>query len=382
MKPIEECILELTANDNKLPLLLAVDDDDITRDLAELALMGVFHVQGVESGEACLKALESHKADLVLLDVEMPGINGYETCRRIKGGDHADTPVIFLSSHDAIEDRLMGYEAGGDDYMVKPFEPDELKSKAINLLRMRRAHEQQKEMACFASKTAMTAMTSLGEMGVLIETMKRFNGSNTLRTLAEAGLEGLALYGLSGAIQIRTPAETLTCTEEGDAPPLVTSVVNHMMTMDRISSFKSRMCVTYEWVTLLVNNMPEDDPERYGRLRDHLAMMAEGANVRVQAIMMTSALDMVVKDLTKTLAEIDEGQRQSCASINLAINNLNDSIARAFLSLGLTESQEDFLARLIRENVDSILAAESCGLDVQDRMSALIQELKGLGNKQ
>ncbi|MDO8891307.1 MAG: EAL domain-containing protein [Sulfurimicrobium sp.] len=370
---------ERDMNNDDLPRILNVDDDAMMRELTEDMLGGSFQVLAARNGEECLGMLQKAKVDLILLDVEMPGIDGYETCRRLKADDDlADIPVIFLSGHDHIEDRLKGYEAGGEDYIVKPFDPVELESKVKNLLRLRRERDQQKEMASYASSTAMTAMTSMSEMGALIETMKSFNACNTLIALADACLAGLAQYGLQGAVQIRTPAETLTRTEEGEASPLIVSVVNHMTKMERISCFKSRMCITYEHLSLLINNMPEEDPERYGRLRDHLAMMADGANVRVEGIMLGNALNSVVEKLTGTLAKIDEAQRQSRAAINLGFNAFNDEVDRAYISLGLTDAQEAFMSKTIRAGIDKILNAESASLEVQNRLSSLIQELKGL----
>lgn len=371
---------ECDVNTDDLPAILLVDDESMLRGVACDSLGQAFRMLSAESGLECLTLLETHKADLVLLDVEMPGIDGYETCRRIRGNDNlADIPVIFLSGHDAIEDRLMGYEAGGDDYVVKPFEPMELTNKITNLLRLYRERKQHKEMASFAGRTAMTAMTSMGELGGLIETMKRFNACNTLSALVDATLAGLALYDLRGAVQIRSSDQTLTRTEVGDAPPLVISIIKHMATADRISFFKSRLCITYEYASLLVSNMPVDDEERYGRLRDHLAMLAEAANVRAQAIMLGGALGGVVESLARTLVDIDEAQRQCRAATNLSVNALNEDIAKAFLSMGLTERQEEYLGQLIRKGIDRILDAESTSFDIQDRMSSLIRGLNEIG---
>lgn len=359
------------------PQIMAVDDDAILLEVLDEVLSGPFHVITAHSGEECLRTLPDANAVLVLLDVEMPGIGGYETCRRIKATPElADLPVLFLSSHDAIEDRLKGYEVGGEDYIVKPFEPTELERKIHNLIRLRRERDQQKEMASYASSTAMTAMTSLGEMGVLIEAMKRFNTCVTQVELADACLGGLAMYGLKGAAQIRTSAEKLTRVEGGVAAPLVVSIIKHMTAMDRITSFKSRMCVTYENISLLVNNMPEDDPERYGRLRDHLAMLAEGANVRAQAIMLADTVNSVAENLAQTLDEIDAAQRQNRIAVSLALSALNERIARAYMSLGLTSEQEDFLSHTIQLGIDDILNTQSSSTSIQDKLSVLIHHLK------
>jgi len=109
-------------------------------------------------------------------------------------------------------------------------------------------------------------------------------------------------------------------------------------------------------------------------------MMVEGANVRVQAIMLGNALNHVVEKLTGTLAGIDAAQRQSRIAINLGFNEFNDTIDNAYISLGLTDSQEQFMSQIIRAGIDKILNAESASLDIQDKLSSLIKELKGLSN--
>lgn len=367
--------------DTDLPRILNVDDDNMMREMAVDILGGAFRVLTANSGEACLNLLREGPVDLILLDVEMPpGIDGYETCRRIRKNDAlAEIPVIFLSGHDRIEDRLKGYEAGGDDYVIKPFDPVELESKIRTLLRLHAERKQQKEMANHASKAAMTAMTSLGEMGALIETMKRFSACNTLGTLADACLEGLGAYGLHGAIQIRpTSQTTLTRDSNGTGSPLLASVIGHMAGMDRITSFKTRMSITYDHVSVLVNDMPLDDPDRCGRLRDHLAMLAEAAEVRIRSIMLADALDTAVEKLTTTLAAIDAAQRQSRLEINLGLNALDETLAKTYVHLGLTTSQEDLLTGIVREAIDKILESESASIGIQDKLSTLVRELKEL----
>ena len=366
--------------DTDLPRIMNVDDDEIMRDMAADMLGGAFRVLTANSGQECLRLLRESPVDLILLDVEMsPGIDGYETCRRIRKDDAlAEIPVIFLSGHDRIEDRLKGYEAGGDDYVVKPCDPVELESKIRALLRLHAERKQQKDMASHASQAAMTAMTSLGELGVLIEAMKRFSACNTLSTLADACLEGLGAYGLHGAIQVRANGQTMTRDSSGTGSPLLTSVINHMAGMDRITSFKSRLSITYEHLSLLVNDMPVDDPDRCGRLRDHLAMLAEAAEVRLRSIMLADALNSAVETLTTTLSEIDAAQRQSRMEINLGLNALDEALAKAYVHLGLTTSQEDLLSGIVREAIDKILHGESAGINIQDKLSALVRELKDL----
>ena len=86
-------------------------------------------------GEEAILLAQSTCPALILLDVEMPGIDGYETCRQLKALDcMAAVPVIFVSGCDLIEDRLKGYGAGGDDYVIKPFSMRDIEARLQALL--------------------------------------------------------------------------------------------------------------------------------------------------------------------------------------------------------------------------------------------------------
>jgi two-component system, OmpR family, response regulator len=106
--------------------VLFVDDDDAIRDMAGTALRYAgFEVTVAADGRAALDAVARSAPDLVVLDVLMPSLDGYEVCRRLRAAGDA-TPVIFLTAKAASRDVLDGFGRGGDDYVTKPFVLDEL----------------------------------------------------------------------------------------------------------------------------------------------------------------------------------------------------------------------------------------------------------------
>ncbi|MGQ9913968.1 MAG: HD domain-containing phosphohydrolase [Thermogutta sp.] len=118
--------------------IMIVDDCEINREILENLLSGDFEVTSFVNGEECLKNLLPVSPDLVLLDVIMPGIDGYETCRRIKQSPIGPfTQVVLISGKGSAAERLAGYEAGADDYIVKPFEHEEILAKLRVLFRLR-----------------------------------------------------------------------------------------------------------------------------------------------------------------------------------------------------------------------------------------------------
>ncbi|MCY3956984.1 MAG: response regulator transcription factor [Chloroflexi bacterium] len=116
------------------PRLLAVDDDPEILDLLDRGLkIEGFDVRVASSGDAALKALAEHPTDVVVLDVMMPGLDGLAVIQRIR--ETSDVPVLFLSARERVRDRIAGLDAGGDDYLPKPFAFGELVARIRALLR-------------------------------------------------------------------------------------------------------------------------------------------------------------------------------------------------------------------------------------------------------
>jgi two-component system OmpR family response regulator len=118
--------------------ILVVDDDPHIRQLLVFALAKAgLETREAADGEAALAAVAERTPDLVVLDINMPRLDGLEVCRRLRA--QGDLPILFLSSrHDEI-DRVLGIELGGDDYVVKPFSPREVVARVSAILRRAQA---------------------------------------------------------------------------------------------------------------------------------------------------------------------------------------------------------------------------------------------------
>ena len=114
--------------------ILVVDDDHTVREVvASYLRAGGHEVAEVADGEAALAAMRARRADLVVLDLMLPGIDGLEVCRRLR--ESGDVPVIMLTALGAETDRIMGLGLGADDYVTKPFSPRELVLRVESVLR-------------------------------------------------------------------------------------------------------------------------------------------------------------------------------------------------------------------------------------------------------
>jgi pilus assembly protein CpaE len=117
--------------------VLAVDDSAITLRLITQSLANTeYQVVTATNGREALQQMEVSKPDIIVLDVMMPEMNGYEVCRLIRRNPTtAPLPVLMLSAQNTLEDKVKGYEAGADDYLTKPFEAAELHARLTALLR-------------------------------------------------------------------------------------------------------------------------------------------------------------------------------------------------------------------------------------------------------
>jgi two-component system OmpR family response regulator len=115
--------------------VLVVDDEEYIRDLVTSSLrLAGFTARAVPDGSQAFAALERDRPDLVILDVRLPGMDGFEVCRKLRA-DGNEVPVIFLTARDTPEDRLSGFTKGGDDYVTKPFSLEELIARVRAVLR-------------------------------------------------------------------------------------------------------------------------------------------------------------------------------------------------------------------------------------------------------
>jgi two-component system KDP operon response regulator KdpE len=114
--------------------ILVVDDDPQIRRVMRVTLTGQgYEVDDAKSGEAALEKLRSERFDLVLLDMNMPGMGGIETCRHIRS--ESEIAVIMLTVRDSEDDKIDALDAGADDYITKPYKPGELLARIRAALR-------------------------------------------------------------------------------------------------------------------------------------------------------------------------------------------------------------------------------------------------------
>ena len=341
--------------------LLIVDDYEDNCDLLIDIFEDEYNVKSVQSGKECFQALEEASFDIVLLDVNMPEMDGYEVCRRLKQSqDTAAMPVVFVSALASTEERLKGYEMGAEDYITKPFKGPQIKETVAKILEQRVQTKNIEKQSQEAMSTAFQAMTNSAEMGNIIQFMQASYGCKTVERLAERLLETLQGFNLNCCLMFRMDYQTSFSGCSLDS--IEAKVLDRFHSAERITDFGARTLINEEHVSLLVKNMPLNKPDDYGRIKDNLTALIAGTEARCKALGVEYQLEFernrglqtVLLKSQNQLKEIDDLIEKQKENTNHVFMSINEKVESIIFSLGLDETQEHAILAAMDKGVEEL----------------------------
>lgn len=292
--------------------VLSIDDTPPNQALINKVLSPYFDLDLAMNAEEGWCKLQEFSPDVILLDVNMPGQNGYDFCRVLREDTEKDNVgVIFVSALTSLDERLEGYAAGGDDYVCKPFDPAELKAKISANSVVRQKLVAAKTFAAQAQNAAFTAMTSTSEMGRVLDFLVNSLQTSDYQDVAGHLLTMLKSFGLSGAISFRSEEiGNQYYSPSGVISPLEQALFEQVEGADRIVAHKHLYMFNSPHSSILVKNMPSDE-DVLGRLRDHLAIAVT-----------------VVEEKVKTLDVLHQAERNKRALLTSGIGLIDNTITK------------------------------------------------------
>lgn len=364
--------------------VLIVDDDETTAALLAATLGTAFECLPVGSGETALALLADFRPEVVLLDIGMPGMDGYETCRRLRAelAEAQQPAVIFVSARESLDEHLRAYDCGGDDFVVKPVAPKEMLRKVGAMVGLVAERRQLQANVDSVRQMAMGFLTNLGETGTALQFMRNSQSCAQPADLARLAIDSLREYGLEAHVQLRPPGECLTYIASGSASPLDESVFAMVRDLDHVFQFRQRLIVNYPHVSVLVRNMPIEDTDRCGRLRDLLAIISEGCEASLQAILRaaeierrTRQLQLTAETVRATLASLRKQYREQQTDTRVILYQMQERFTNDLFVLGLTEQQEEQMQELLDATIEETLGLFNRGLDFGDQLERLLQDI-------
>lgn len=313
-------------------VILCVDDEPLNLSILEELLQDRYDLDTVDSGAGCLAQAAARRPDLILLDVNMPDMDGLETCRRLKDDpETVDIPVIFVSALASQSELMAGYEAGGDDYITKPFSEAILDKKIDVLLASQRRKRELQRISAKAVEDLQDNLSLADELGFVLRFLARNQARDSLDVLVRNLFECLRRMDLDSSLMIVDPPENLIRFSDDIDRPMERQILESLHAQDRVVSFGTRLAISSENVTLLVRKLP-DDADKVVRLRELLTFLVGGVELRVQDLRSEQRLAEQRRGLARmlgnareTLGQIEsllEADRERCGEALSALRGL------------------------------------------------------------
>ncbi|MEY4588326.1 MAG: hypothetical protein RL497_402 [Pseudomonadota bacterium] len=262
------------------PRVLSVDNNLSNQKLVSTVLAADAEVYSASSGAQALRMLESLRPDLILLDIDMPGMDGFQTCRSIRANpDFALTPIVFVSGLTDRDEQLTAFQSGGDDFIAKPFDVEILRAKVSALiLRHRRQQFVRNPNADGGNYEHLRRVNHY-----LLAVLK----VGVLTKLNDITLEALAALGIKAAVYIHKKPELLasTCGSLTDLETQLLSQTNGA----QMQTLGGRFMLGSAQAAWLIQNMPRAGSNEFTRLHDALVIMFDAYGQKVQALLVKFA---------------------------------------------------------------------------------------------
>jgi len=371
--------------------VLIIDDDKITHSFIKRALDSAYKLHSVFSGEEGLETVVEIKPDIILLDVEMPGKNGYEVCELLKSSEASKhIPVIFLSSHSSLRERMQGFEAGADDYIVKPFQPEDLKAKLQVIGRYQDTKKTLSSQVEEAQKAAYAALSGSSDLGQAIYFIERCHNVTSIDGLAQEFFNISNNLQLSCTLVIESNENEMFFSSKLNAvPPLEAELISTLRHEKRFFDFGCRTQINYQNISLLIKNMPLDDMDRYGRIKDLFPAMLSAADTKInqldtfnaikdQASELNKSFSLVSKALNRVKDSVKDNQEGAIKIMRDMLSELDRELPR----MGLEEDQEQYLINRIDLSITDAHDAASITKEITKYFDIIVNDFENQTEKQ
>lgn len=365
--------------ERKLTVLLIEDEQSII-DESSASLCHFFSFIGINSQEDIISKARELQPVLIIIDMDHNDIDGFELCQQLKQQPTiASIPVMLLSKQDSIQDHLSGYESGAYDYLKAPL--DELVVK--NKLDLFRQHEEKasslSQEAKMATDTALSAMVGNNELGQAIRFVEKSYAVDNFDELAEAFLSVTQALQLKCGFFIQS---TTFSKCYGELTGLEQNLLKRMHGHEnRFVDIKQKTLIFYPHISLLIKNMPLDDADRYGRIKDLLPSMLGAADARIVSLDTEAALTQQTADVSSTYDQV----RDTLKDISIAFNENQEktmSTLQGMLEelefhipgMGLEDDQETYLI----QRVDLAVQEAEQAKDINENVSAAFHNISAL----
>ncbi len=348
----------------------------------------VFHFpEYPQGGISHIRDIMPVAPDVVIMDVNMPQMNGYELCQLLRRellSDHCG--VIFTSGLMSDEDIMRAYEAGADDYLIKPLRLQELLVKIQAVFRAREQQAEVKQQASTAMKIAFDAMRNSSELGQILRFQDSIHQATDFKDLAILCFGALNFFDLAGSIAFLHEDTPIYFRDDGLEPQLEIDSMLASRGKGRLYCWKQYAFLNYDLFSMFIRNMPVDEEERYGILKDQICLLFNSLDIRITTLLLEKSeqeKQKRIKTISQVLANIVLEMEQSNITFSQQFEKIIQDMETNLLSemsqFNLLEAEEKSIMRRVEETMIAAtqLFDSSLEKEIQHRtvMNKLLEKL-------
>ena len=348
-----------------VPNVLIVDDNPGNIRVVDdtLQMMGCNTYIAFNGADAIVLA-EKISMDVALLDVNMPGMDGYELCKKLKRNIASDIEVIFLSAMSSEYDVISGYDAGGDDYMTKPFNIKEIQAKIQKVIARRKQNDRLLEQVDNAGNAAIATLSSSMEMELVAGFMGESYRCKSVYQLASTIFDLLNKMNLMATIKFTVNEKNYFFRDVGGVSNLEEQVFSELKDSGSLCEFGCRVVLNSASSAFLIRNMPIDDVNRNDRLKSALGMLLKIVEHCVVSFESPN-VEYPPTQTNEIISNIHSMQSSANTVVTSALDELVLAMRKELNVMGLAGNSGNSLLKLVEDKISEIKFLQIKGLEIE-----------------
>lgn len=289
-----------------------------------------------------------------------------------------ELPIIVIADLTAVDDKLAAYDKGCDDVIDTGVSPDEACARINKSIFHRIANEQLSQRLEAATETARTAMVDNSDLGANIQFMLAVHQCDNLDQLGQQLFSAVERYGLKCSLQMRSTIEIKNMEAHGMSKDLESQLLLQMKDSGRYIDFGCRTICNYDRVSLLIKNMPINDPERYGTIKDNTFVLLQGLNARLRAVENhhtlleeKASLRKLSGDVNGVVSSVKERYQDVMRGIMQEVESATSLLQDRVPHLALVEQDEVFIDSVVERLIQTTNSVFNEGLKLDEIFSKL-----------
>lgn len=363
-----------------------ISDDETDNELLHCLLEEQFKLFFLRNIDEVEQHCKQEPCDLFILNETRSQEGALELLKTLKTAvsEKKHPTVLLLANNNSLELKIQAYELGVNEFMGKPFDIYDFNIRLSNIIEMRGnirlAHTQIEK----ASQTALLAMETSSELGVIIRYTDMINSIHDLNELGQALMNTCRAIGIKCCYQFRALDETIT--QGNPLGSFDEQLINAFKERGNILDFGARSVFNKPLVSILVKNMPINDPLKYGRLKDHFQLIISATDNKLGIINTYKKLQkqqnvstlLVIQNSHSALSNVSLEFAKQSEHIDSTMSWLKIELEHKLISLNLSEEQEQALMDMVDDTMERLASAYNTGIEIDkqvDRVKFFLSNL-------